>query len=355
MVAIDNPVLQVQIRTRPRSWYSTITQVAIIIKTTGEVFRVRLDGQVENTIGDSGAGPAKYSVSAGSHARHTNNLKGPTQASYIRVEQESYGIWMTAYGCDYFFAGSEGMCGSWDSNDVRFRDGTTMDMSGDYDDRKSKATAFASDWQIPSDQNLLWNPSNICDPSSACESYELFACEDWRRKLQVVNPGCSKSCSDIGIQQFIEQCEKDVEITGDSSWACTGAYEDPVIVLEGTLWPSSQPSSVPSSIPSSQPSTQPSSRPSSVPSSILSSQPSTQPSTQPSVVSAVLPSECSAHGDCPGNKTKCKGDNGQAKKCRKMQTDCKVWGSKKKKRWGCVGGAKCVPLENKSKWGRCPK
>lgn len=225
MIAIDNPVLQVQIRTRPRRWYSTITQVAIEIKDTGEVFRGKLDGQVESTIGNLGAGPATYSHSGSSHTVH---LGGLLPASYIRVHLESYGISMTAYGCAYFFAGSEGMCGSWDSNGVRFRDGTNMTNTWN-------TIALAIDWQIPSGQSLLWNPSTICDPSPRCGPGELFACEDWRRQLREVNPGCTNSCSDIGIQQFSEQCKRDIDITGDSSWACAGAYEDPIIATDRVI------------------------------------------------------------------------------------------------------------------------
>lgn len=37
-------VHKVQIRTRPRNFYSTITQIAVQIKASGEVFRVSIDG-----------------------------------------------------------------------------------------------------------------------------------------------------------------------------------------------------------------------------------------------------------------------------------------------------------------------
>ena len=42
-IAIDNDVMQVQIRTRPRTSYSTITQVAVKIKSSPEqILHVKL-------------------------------------------------------------------------------------------------------------------------------------------------------------------------------------------------------------------------------------------------------------------------------------------------------------------------
>lgn len=49
--AIDNPILQVQIRTRPRSWYSTITQLAILFKDTGEGEAKSILSNLANTCG----------------------------------------------------------------------------------------------------------------------------------------------------------------------------------------------------------------------------------------------------------------------------------------------------------------
>ena len=43
MHAIDNDIFEVQIRTRPRTWYSTITQLAFQIKATGEMFYANID------------------------------------------------------------------------------------------------------------------------------------------------------------------------------------------------------------------------------------------------------------------------------------------------------------------------
>eukprot|EP00804_Cyclotella_cryptica_P008054 CCRYP_004558-RC/>CCRYP_004558-RC protein AED:0.04 eAED:0.04 QI:1123/1/1/1/1/0.8/5/276/517 len=234
--AIDNPVLEVQIRTRPRNWYSTITQVAIRIKATNEVFRVKSDGQYENTIGNSALSTATHSASIYDwYAEHTISLAGTNPASFITIYVYStYGISMQAYGCSAYFAGSEGMCGSWDRGEAFLKDGSRFKITGDYEYDKSRSIALARSWQVPISNSLLWDPSDVCDPSSNCGEGEVFACEADRRYLQA-NAGCTRSCADITIQQFREQCEKDVALTGDETWACGASYVSPVIAVDRVI------------------------------------------------------------------------------------------------------------------------
>lgn len=141
---------------------------------------------------------------------------------------------MTVFGCNFLLAGSEGMCGSWNNRGARFKDGTPMDLSGSYFDRRSRAMDLAQSWKIEPSQSLLWNPSNECDPSPGCGLGETFACDSLRARRLEVNPGCTRRCSDISIPQFREQCEKDIELTGDASWACEPTYVDPIIALDRT-------------------------------------------------------------------------------------------------------------------------
>mmetsp|Transcript_36069 Transcript_36069/g.64973 ORF Transcript_36069/g.64973 Transcript_36069/m.64973 type:complete len:964 (+) Transcript_36069:104-2995(+) len=241
--AIDNPILQIQIRTRPRNYYSTITQVAIKIKDTGageEVFRLRLDGQeVENGI--TGSGLAQYSLSNdfGSPS-HRIDLGG----SYILVHQWSYGLSLQVVGCDIVFAESVGMCGDWDSGGLKFKNGTQFDLSGGYEDVKNRSPGLAESWKIDPQDNIMWDPSAVCDASSSCGTSEMFACEDDRRRLQV-NSGCPFACSDISVPQFREQCLKDVELTGDPTWACGANYLTPVLATERTETPTKVPTIAP--------------------------------------------------------------------------------------------------------------
>lgn len=181
-------------------------------------------------------GTAKHTVSVHSYGSdHTINLGGTNIASYIKVYVwPSYGISMQAYGCSTYFAGSEGMCGSWNKGDAFLKDGSRFVITGNYNDDKMRSIALAQSWQIPVSSSLLWNPSSICDPSSSCGQGEVFACEADRRRVQA-SAGCSRSCADITVPQFREQCEKDVTLTGDKTWACAASYVAPVIAVDRVI------------------------------------------------------------------------------------------------------------------------
>jgi len=226
MHAIDNDIFEVQIRTRPRTWYSTITQLAFQIKATGEMFYANIDSGITNTIGNSGL--ATYSSTSGNS--HKITLGDTDPVSYIQVYVTTGGISMNAFGCNNYFGGSEGMCGSFDTGGALYKDGTVVPFTGNYAADKITATSLAESWKITSG-SLLINPSLVCDPSSSCGPGETFLCDDDRRRLQL-NPGCTRACDDIAVQQFKDQCEKDIQVTGDPTWACAPAYIDPVIAVD---------------------------------------------------------------------------------------------------------------------------
>lgn len=115
------------------------------------------------------------------------------------------------------------MCGSYDSGGVRLNGGAPFDppVGSDQND-------LAASWQIDLADNLLWSPSNVCDFSPNCGPTEMFECDESRRHLQA-SPGCTRTCSDIGVEQFREQCERDFQLTGDSSWACEPNCETNII------------------------------------------------------------------------------------------------------------------------------
>jgi hypothetical protein len=163
------------------------------------------------------------------------NLGGTNPASYITVYvYSSYGISMQAYGCSTYFAGSEGMCGSWDRGDAFLKDGSRFKITGDYENDKMRSIALAQSWQVPVSKSLLWDPSTVCDPSSSCGEGNVFDCEADRRYLQA-SDGCERTCADITVPKFREQCEKDVLLTGDTTWACTANYVEPVIAVDRVI------------------------------------------------------------------------------------------------------------------------
>ena len=141
---------------------------------------------------------------------------------------------MQAYGIGEIFGGSEGMCGSFDEGGTLFKDGSRFNLSGNYQDDMSRSIALAANWQVPVATSLLWVPSSICDASSTCGAAATgatFTCDAVRRRL-AVNPGCTRTCTDITVPQFREQCEKDVELAGDATWACAPTYVNPVIATD---------------------------------------------------------------------------------------------------------------------------
>ena len=160
---------------------------------------------------------------------HTIHLGSPPEGknSYIRIMVTPSGISLNAYGRGEFFENSRGMCGSWSTGGVRFQDGTQFDTSGGYFATQERSPALAKDWMVPESDSLMEPSSAVCDASSSCgQSGDTFQCEDTRR-LQ--NVECDKTCSDIGIPLFREQCELDIQLTGDLSWACEPNYVDPVV------------------------------------------------------------------------------------------------------------------------------
>lgn len=145
----------------------------------------------------------------------------------------STGIRMTASGCSTLFGGSLGMCGSFDEGGVKFQNGERFELFRDWQEMLNDAPNLAKSWQVTGEANILPDPSPICDASPSCgEPGDVFDCVSAKRRHLQVNPGCTRTCADINIPQFRQQCEKDIEITGDVTWACEPAYINPIIATD---------------------------------------------------------------------------------------------------------------------------
>lgn len=241
-------------KTRGRGYYSTITEVALKMKASGEFLTV--DGtNVVNSI---------TTASLGAVVTQTSNyvkINFPTLAgdSYIKINLNSYGISIQVYGIGYIFGGSEGMLGSWDNGGVNFQNGTAFDLSGGYADVKARSFELAESWAVPlGANNYLPNPSDTCVPESVCLAGDTDC--DTTRRLEVkdVVPGCNKSCFETPLKDMcftdlalsinetpckdsfaldsleIFQCYEALQSkTGvDTTWACQETYINPVIVRE---------------------------------------------------------------------------------------------------------------------------
>jgi len=240
--AIDNGRMQLQIRTRPRGVYSTVVEVGLIMKLTGEVFHAVATASgllvLTNTI--TSASNAAYS-NQGSNWHKISF----SDVSFILVRGSGSGMNVEASGRGVVFTDSQGMFGSWNTGGARFSNGTIFDLSGSYPEKRNTAIQLAESWKVSAGESLMQTPSDICIGDSSCGgASDLFPCDEFgdggqggdrrlgqgSRKLQLQNPECKRTCDDIVNPVLKEFCEKDVELTEDPSWACDSSYVDPVIV-----------------------------------------------------------------------------------------------------------------------------
>merc|ERR1712050_282675 len=149
-------------------------------------------------------------------------------ASVIIIRPGQRGLDVQVRGNSAVFGHSVGMCGSFDSNGVYFKDGTIFDTSGGW---ATPSLPLAMSWQIPFIENRLESPSTICVDDRDCVTSPDFPCYSSRR-LQDQSE-CDRTCDDItgdptGISK--SACEEDEKIVGNNAFACNPAYIDPIVI-----------------------------------------------------------------------------------------------------------------------------
>lgn len=221
-IAIDNPIIQLQIRTRPRGYYSTVTEVGLFFKAHGEVFHMNTTGQATFNI-TNGASVTQLAAYSGYDIVFAGNPD-----SFIRVTNYFGNIAIQAMGNGYIFSDSEGMFGSWNHGGVRFRNGTLFDTSGGWAATRERSIELALDWMVQPNESLFLDPSVECDGSRNCGPGETFLCDATRR---LETEKCEKSCDDIPNEIAKSACEEDLVIlNGDNTFTCQPAYIEPLIV-----------------------------------------------------------------------------------------------------------------------------
>ena len=231
-IAIDNNILQLQIRTRPRNYYSTITEAALKFKQTGEVFRIGVDTSITN--GLTILSGVTYDNSIPNTNAHT--ILFNDAFSYIRFNMWYGGLSIQVFGHGSYFCGSEGMFGSWNNGGVRFPNGTAFDLSGGWAGTRTRSIELAQAWMVPFTDNLLTNPSTICDASSSCGPTDAFACTDTRRLRALQTEPCETTdCNYIQNDILRGACEEDLTLSeNDLLWTCQPSYTNPVILESDT-------------------------------------------------------------------------------------------------------------------------
>ena len=222
-----NPILELQIATRPGGHFSAITQVSLFMKQSGQSFKAELGNLMSpiNTI-DSASGATvttTYSDFVQMTKVHTIQFDGVD--SFIKINESSDSFSIQVLGHGSIFTDSEGMFGSWNSGQARYRSGTVFDTSRDDYTKMITSIELARDWQVPVLDSKLLNPSPICDANWGCGDGYAFGCDETRRlQAQQANPNCESTCDEIENDMLREFCETDVALTGDPTWACEENY-----------------------------------------------------------------------------------------------------------------------------------
>jgi len=226
-----NPILELQIATRPRGGYSAITQVSLFMKQSGQSFKVELGTPLPvNTIDSASGATVTTTASNYYEATSVHTIKFDGVDSFIKINESSYSFSIQVQGHGSIFTDSEGMFGSWNSGQARYRSGTVYDTSGGWYTTRDTSIELARDWQVPVADSKLLNPSPICDANWECGDGYAFGCDDTRRlQAQQVFPGCESTCDEIENDMLREFCETDVELTGDPTWACEENYLDVIV------------------------------------------------------------------------------------------------------------------------------
>jgi len=230
MIAIDNDKLQLQIRTRPRNSWSTITEVGLLMKVSGQKFRYSVgDTSAESDIDET---TSNVRVDVLSPTSYTITFLNALD-SFIRINNYGGNINLQVQGMGTIFSGSEGMLGSWDYGGVRFRNGMQFDTRGGWSGTRERSHALALDWKVPSaTASLLKVHSDVCVDQRVC-GIGTFDCGDIRRLSEAL-PDCDATCDDTldldptGITK--SACEEDILITGENSFTCQPAYQLPIVI-----------------------------------------------------------------------------------------------------------------------------
>lgn len=237
IIAIDNPYLQVQIRTRPGknppAW-SGVVQVGLKWKATDTILFL-FDGSDRMVINNLASHTKEVQYSVAENTRlpgrmvHKFQFLGFPTDNFIRVEELPYGLHnIDVKGFGRTFGGSSGFVGAWDrwSQEPRvlLRDGT---LTGGYD-----TTSIAISWRVRNNESFLNNPSDVCVSESPCGPGQEIECvedNDFDRGRSLQLDECGDSCDKILDPLLRLFCKEDVKITGYTFWACQNAYVEPIV------------------------------------------------------------------------------------------------------------------------------
>lgn len=236
---IDNPNIQVQIRTRPRGSYSVITQVAVEFKANFELFRFKSNSGAYSGYTTTNGLTARSVEEVTRVSGSDGHLITINEHNSIKIVGGTRAITLTVQGSGGYMFGSVGMCGNWNNGSVRFQDGSVYETSGFGADN---AFALALNWRLPfggvPNHMTPSSAGSVCDGSDQCGPGHAFPCgdlhdgdgdEDRVLSLQAKANCKEQSCANIEDWIHREACEVDIALTGDTSWACEHINADPIL------------------------------------------------------------------------------------------------------------------------------
>jgi len=229
--AIRNRVLDLQVRSRGRTWYSTVTAVGFKFKSTGETFYVSTEDDDTNgvpisTLGDKTSYEELGGGQKGWIVKFVDDL-----SSSIKITVYGDQLSIEAVGTGIIFCGSEGLMGSWDFSGVRYPGGPAFDTNRNYDITTEDAGALALSWKVQASDSVMKYPSSICNNDSSCGSPPKPV-ECPRRTVRLT---CEATCDSLSDDRAKQECEQDTLNLGEDKniFACNPATSDPIDCEDG--------------------------------------------------------------------------------------------------------------------------
>ena len=247
-ILIDNDYLQLQVRTRPSTYFSIISQVALKLKISDKiVFQfnrgndpiVNSDSDIEyETTIERFFYAQSNSYWFSPFPTHTFTFKEGGHDQYIKVTETWHGgFGVNIKGHSDIFQGSKGMCGNWNSGGMtkKGKDNEVITVTSET------AINAVQSWQVDFNESILIDPSGYCENFTERCSHDSFpdstfdCYDEGPRRLRSGQVGsiaipksdieCADlSCADIPDPTMRGFCESDVRISGDPRWACQIDY-----------------------------------------------------------------------------------------------------------------------------------
>jgi len=252
-ILIDNDILQLQVRTRPSSSFSIISQVALKLKNPDRTvfqFQRGEDLDMNPLIFFDGFKKIDYekiyeevfyaqynnTYFRSDFATHAFRFKNEGKDEYIKVTETWHGgFGVNVKGGVNMYSGSEGMCGNWNGGMKNREDSETITVTD------STSINAARSWQVRVKESILIEPSTYCEAYTKPCDHESFpdatfnCYDESRRMLQnnqgnsTVTPMSDLKCADLSCAAIPDPtmrafCQSDVRISGDPRWACQIDY-----------------------------------------------------------------------------------------------------------------------------------